>query len=87
MVRIGFAAVVFVAVSAGVAHAEALDAADLNRRAEALVQSLAGALAGGSAADREVITPPENIDPQMTLAPPPGGRARMIVPPAQAPQQ
>jgi hypothetical protein len=84
MYRIGFAAIVFVAVSAGVAHAEALDAQDLYRRAEALVQSLFG----GPAADHEIIAPPGHIDSRMALVPPqPGGTMRMIVPPGKLKQQ
>jgi len=88
MYRIGFAALALAAISAGVAHADALDARDLYRRAEAVVQSLAGALAGGPAADREVIAPPGNIDPQMALSPPqPRGAMRVITPPGKLRQQ
>jgi hypothetical protein len=84
MYGIGFAAIVLVAVVfSSCAHAEAFDARDLYRRAEALVQSLFG----GDPADREIIKSPGNMDPQMALAPPPGGMMRMIAPPAKLTQQ
>ena len=83
MHRIGLAAIVLVAVSGGAAHGHTLTAQDLYRRAEALAHSLIG----GPAADRDVIAPPADIDPQMAVAPPPGGRERIINPPAEAPQQ
>lgn len=81
MYRIASAAVGLAAISAGVAHAEALDARDLYHRAEALVQSLIGE----HAADHEVIAPPENIDPKMALLPPlPPGAMRIITPPGSS---
>jgi hypothetical protein len=84
MSGIGFAAFVLVAaVFSGCAHAEALDARDLYRRAEALVQSLIG----GHPADREIIKPSGNMDPQMALVPPPDGTMRMIAPPGKPRQQ
>jgi len=84
MYGIGFAAIVLVAaVFSGGAHTEALDARDLYRRTEALVQSLIG----GRPADHEIIKPPGNMDPQMALVPPAGGTMRMIAPPATLRQQ
>jgi hypothetical protein len=87
MSRIGLAAIVLVAVTAGDAQAEAPDAQDLYRRVEALVQSLAGALIGGSAPDREVITPPGDTDPRMAVVPPSSGTMRTIAPPGKFRQQ
>ena len=84
MYGIGFAAIVLVAaVVSGGAHAEALDARDLYRRAEALVQSLIG----DRPVDRNMIKPPGNVDPQMALVPPQGGMMRMIAPPGKLRQQ
>jgi hypothetical protein len=77
----GFAAIMLVAVSAGMAHAERGDpdwAWDWSRQIEALARSLAGE----RAADREIIRPPANIDPKMAVGPRyDQGRMRTIVPP------
>jgi hypothetical protein len=84
MYGIWLAAIVLASVFSTCAHAEALDARDLYRRAEALVQSLLGA----PPADHEVINPPANIDPQMALVPPQsGGAMQLIVPPKKFRQQ
>jgi hypothetical protein len=89
MRQTGLAAILFVALSTGAAHAELLDAPDWApdwyRRVEALAQSLIG----GRLADHEVVSPPiikppGNIDPQMALVPPqPRGTARIIIPPGE----
>lgn len=74
----GLAAIMLLAICTGAARAEPFDAQDLVRRAEALAQSLIGR----SAADREVIAPPANIDPKMALVPPrPRGTMQIITPP------
>ena len=83
MYRIGLAAIVLALVFSGCAHAEAFDARDLYRRAEALVQSLIG----GRPADHEIIKRPGNMDPQMALAPPKSGMMRMLEPPESPRQQ
>ena len=89
MRQIGLAAILFVAVSTGAAHAELCSARDWApdwcRRVEALAQSMIG----GRLADHEIIrppiiTPPGNIDPQMSLVPPQArGTARIIIPPGE----
>lgn len=85
MRQTGLAAILVVAVSTGVAHAELFDAPDWCRRVEALAQSLIG----GRLADQEIVTPPiikppGNIDPQMALVPrQPRGAARIIIPPGE----
>jgi hypothetical protein len=71
----GLGAIVLLAISAGAAQAE--EAPDWYRRVEALVQSLIGE----GMPDREIVRPPDNIDPQMALVPPPVGSARIIIPP------
>jgi len=76
MYRIGPAAMVLTVLFSGCADAERLGVLDLYRRAEALAHSLFGA----PAADEDVIKPPANVDPRMALAPPAGGRMRLIEP-------
>ena len=77
MRKTGLAALVFVAVSGGAAHAEFWDAGDWCHRVAAIARSLIG----GGAPDHEIIRPPQNIDAQMVLAPPRSdGRERIIVP-------
>ena len=97
MRQIGLAAILVVAVSAGAAHAElcsALDRApdpapDWARDWCRRVEGLARALIGGRLADHEIIrppiiTPPGNIDPQMSLVPPQArGMAPIIIPPGE----
>jgi hypothetical protein len=73
MRRFGLA-IVLLAASVGAARAEGCDPTGLIRRAEAMVRSWIG----GSPRDREVIVPPGDIDRQMALIPPPGGRLRII---------
>jgi hypothetical protein len=80
MRQTGLAAILFVAVSTGAAHAELFDALDWCRRVEALARSLID----GHLADREIVKPPGNIDPQMVLVPPQArGTARIIIPPGE----
>ena len=87
MRQTGLAAILFVAVSTGGAHAELLRASDWTpdwcRRVEALAQSMIGArLADSEIVKPPIIKPPGYIDPQMTLVPrQPRGTARIIIPP------
>ena len=83
MYRIALSALMLAAVFSGGAYAEPLDARDLFRRVESLVQSLIGL----PPADHGIIRPSGNTDPQMALAPPSGGTMRMIAPPGRFRQQ
>jgi hypothetical protein len=69
------------AAQAYTARAGGFDLGEWCRQAEALVRSLSG---DSGMADREVITPPADIDPKMVLVPPrPHGTMRVITAPAR----
>ncbi|HKS90235.1 MAG TPA: hypothetical protein VJR70_12405 [Stellaceae bacterium] len=69
-------AAILLIMTAGSAEASSLDGTDWLRHARAWVQTLLAA----PPADRDVIAPPGNIDPQMAVAPPAFGALRIIRP-------
>jgi hypothetical protein len=71
----GLAAILLI-MMAGSAEARSFDAPDWFRHARAWVQALLGA----PPADREIIAPSGNVDPQMAVAPPEAGTLRIIRP-------
>jgi hypothetical protein len=80
----GLAAMVLSLLSEGAAPANALDISGWRQEATAWVHSLLGE----RPTDREIIAPPDQIDPKMALAPPqPGGTMRVITPPRRLKQQ
>jgi hypothetical protein len=77
MQRFWFGAIGLAAtLQSAAASANALDARDLFRRTEAIVQSLFKP----APADHEIIKPTGNIDPRMALMPPAAGTMRLIEP-------
>jgi hypothetical protein len=80
----GLAAIVLSLLAEGAAPADARDISGWRQEAAAWVH----ALLGERPADREIIAPPDQIDPKMALAPPqPGGTMRVITPPKTLRQQ